>query len=96
MTKVVLFFIVIIAANLPWFSEKFLYTIQLKTESKSLAWCVAELIIIYIAVVLIAIYAEFASYGGVAPQGWEFYSITACLFLVFTFPGFIYKVLWKK
>lgn len=96
MTKIVLFFIAIVAANLPWFSEKLLYVIPLKAGAKSLVWCFVELLIIYALVVIVAIYAEFVSYGGIAPQGWEFYSITACLFIVFTFPGFIHKILWKK
>ena len=29
-------------------------------------------------------------------QDWEFYAITFCLFIVFSFPGFIYRVIWKK
>jgi hypothetical protein len=33
--------------------------------------------------------------GQLAPQDWEFYAVTRCLFLVFAFPGFVYKVLWK-
>jgi hypothetical protein len=41
-------------------------------------------------------YAEHAKMGQVAPQKWEFYAITACLFLVLAFPGFIYRFFWKK
>ena len=29
-------------------------------------------------------------------QNWEFYAVTACLFLVFAFPGFTYRYLWRK
>ncbi|MFM8233034.1 MAG: DUF2818 family protein [Candidatus Methylopumilus sp.] len=29
------------------------------------------------------------------PQDWEFYTVTFFLFLVFSFPGFILKTLWK-
>jgi hypothetical protein len=95
-TKIVLFFIAIVAANLPWFSERLLYVIPLKATSKNLAWCLAELILLYFIVGMIALYAEYASFGGITSQDWEFYSVTACLFLVLSFPGFIYKILWKK
>jgi hypothetical protein len=29
-------------------------------------------------------------------QNWEFYAVTACLFLVFAFPGFTYRYLWRR
>jgi Protein of unknown function (DUF2818) len=96
MTKVILFFIAFFAANLPWMSNQFLYFIPLKATNKNLAWSLLELIVLYFVVLGIAFYAEYASFGTLAPQGWEFYSVTACLFLVLTFPGFIYRILWKK
>jgi hypothetical protein len=34
--------------------------------------------------------------GNTHNQEWEFYAITFCLFIVFSFPGFIYKIIWKK
>jgi hypothetical protein len=33
--------------------------------------------------------------GQNAPQGWEFYAITATLFVTFAFPGFTYRYLFK-
>ena len=32
----------------------------------------------------------------IAPQGWEFYAITATLFLTLAFPGFVYRYLYKR
>lgn len=92
----VLFLIALLAANMPWFSEKLFYFIPLKKEPKSLGWCLLELVILYFIFGGIAFYAESASMGQTAPQNWEFYAITACLFLVFAFPGFVYRYLWKK
>jgi len=40
-------------------------------------------------------YTEKATFGQIAHQDWEFYAVTSCLFIVFAFPGFVYKVLWK-
>ena len=34
--------------------------------------------------------------GQIAPQGWEFYAITATLFLTLGFPGFVYRYLVKR
>lgn len=37
-----------------------------------------------------------ASLGNVFPQGWEFYVITYCLFLILAFPGFVIRYLLKR
>lgn len=95
MTKLVLLLLALVAANLPWFSERLFYAIPLK-NGKSMAWRLLELVVLYFVVGAIAFYAERASVGQSAPQNWEFYAITACLFLVFAFPGFVYRYFWKK
>lgn len=89
------------AANLPWFSEKLFYVLPLAgtsrgASSKHVGWCLLELVVFYFLTGAFVWYAELATLGNVAAQGWEFYTVTACLFLVFAFPGFVYKVLWKK
>lgn len=96
MTQIIILILTLIAANLPWFSNQLFYVIPLKTTPKNLAWCLLELVILYFIIGAIAIYAEQVTLGQIAPQGWEFYSVTFSLFLVFAFPGFVYKILWKK
>ena len=96
MTQITILLLALIAANLPWFSPKLFYLLPLKTNAKNLAWCLLELIIYYFLIGAIAIYAEKSSLGQIAPQGWEFYAVTFSLFLVFAFPGFVYKIMWKK
>jgi hypothetical protein len=100
MTSWLLISLVFFGANLPWFSNKLFYMIPLgsapiKSGTKSLGWCLLELTVIYFLLGGVSLYAEQASFGQVANQGWEFFAVTACLFLVFAFPGFVYKVLWK-
>jgi hypothetical protein len=95
MTNLVLLLLAIVAANLPWFSERLFYVVPLKND-KSMGWCLLELIVLYFIVGAIAFYAERATVGQSAPQGWEFYAVTACLFLVFAFPGFVYRYFWKR
>ena len=34
--------------------------------------------------------------GQIAPQGWEFYAITATLFATLAFPGFVYRYLVRR
>ena len=35
------------------------------------------------------------SLGQVAPQAWQFYAVTFCLFCTLSFPGFVYRYLLK-
>lgn len=87
--------LIFLAANLPWFSNKLFYIVPVKHTPKNLGWCLFELIVLYFLVGAVALYTEFATFGQVAHQDWEFYAITACMFIVFAFPGFVYKALWK-
>ena len=95
MTQLIILLLAFVAANLPWFSNKLFYALTLRSSNKNLAWCLLELIVLYLVVGAIAYYAEHATLGQVSAQGWEFYTVTFSLFLVFAFPGFIYKMLWK-
>jgi hypothetical protein len=92
----ILLLLAFLAANLPWFSERLFYFIPLKSKEKSMGWSLLELTVLYFLVGGISFYAEHAAMGQTAPQNWEFYVITACLFLVLAFPGFVYRYLWKK
>lgn len=96
MTQVLILLLALVAANLPWISNKLFTIVPLQISHKNLAWCLVELIVLYFVIGAIAVYAEYASLGQIAPQAWEFYAVTFSLFLVFAFPGFVYKILWKK
>lgn len=85
----------VLAANLPWFSERLFYLVPLK-GGKPLGWRVLELIALYFVMGGIARLAESKVMGQAASQHWEFYAVTACLFLVFAFPGFVYRYLWRR
>jgi len=96
MTNVILLLLFLLAANSPWFSERLFFAIPVKQKPKSVAWCLLELIVLYFVVGAIPFYAENATMGQMASQKWEFYAITACMFLVFAFPGFVYRFFWKQ
>ena len=82
------------AANLPFILERLLGMIPLR-DGKHVAWHLLELVMLYFLVGGAGLLLEQQT----APrhsQTWEFYAITGCLFLVFAFPGFTYRYLWRE
>ena len=98
------------AANLPFANERLFGVFPLptgrgKTESsssqagqartKSFFVRLLELLVLYFIVGALA-YALESAIGNVFAQGWEFFAITGCLFLVLAFPGFVLRYLRKR
>lgn len=54
-----------------------------------------ELLTFYVLVGVLGFALE-ANLGNRFPQGWEFYAITLCLFLVLGYPGFVWRYLMKR
>jgi Protein of unknown function (DUF2818) len=85
--------IALIAANLPFISQRLLAVVKL-AAGKNLAIRLAELVVMYFLVGAIALLLE-KRLGQIAPQGWEFYAITGTLFITLAFPGFVWRYLLK-
>lgn len=83
----------LLAANLPFVSNRLLLVYRLGAP-KNLAVRLAELVFWYFVVGGIALLLEHRA-GQIASQGWEFYAITATLFITFAFPGFVFRYLFK-
>jgi hypothetical protein len=83
----------LIAANLPFVSQRLLGVLPL-AGGKTLAVRLGELVLLYFVVGGIGLLLE-NRLGQIAPRGWEFYAVTATLFLTFAFPGFVYRYLYK-
>ena len=97
------------AANLPFANERLFGVFLLPagrrtTESSSQAGQartkpffvrLLELLVLYFIVGALAYALEYAI-GNVFAQGWEFYAITGCLFVVLAFPGFVLRYLRKR
>lgn len=81
-------------ANLPFLTQRFAVFANL-AKPKSLGLRVLELVIFYFFAGAIGLLLEQRA-GQMAPQTWEFYAITACLFLTFAFPGFVYRYLLRR
>lgn len=84
-----------LAANLPFFNERLFALFPLGRPIKSLWLRLLELIVLYFLLRLVANFLE-EQIGNAFPQRWEFYVITACLFLVLAFPGFVFRYLRKR
>ena len=83
--------VAVLAANLPWLSERVLFVFPPPSGEKA-AWLrLAEWLVLYFLVGGIALGLEQKSFGERHAQDWEFYAVTLCLFLVFALPGFIYR-----
>ena len=85
----------VFAANLPFLNERLFAAIPIGKTSKSLWLRLLEMVVLYCLVGVIAYLFE-ARIGNVFSQGWEFYAVTGCLFLVFAFPGFVFRYLRKR
>ena len=84
----------VLAANLPFVSQRLLGVLTLK-QPKILAVRLAELVVLYLLVGGVGLLLENKA-GQIATQGWEFYAITATLFVTFAFPGFVFRYLFKR
>lgn len=90
-------FVILLAlfsANLPFFNERLFAVIPLSLTVKPVWLRLLELFALYLLVGIIAHLLEIRI-GNAFPQGWEFYAVTACLFLVLAYPGFVMRYMRK-
>ena len=81
----------LVSANAPFITERALGVWSLR-NAKSLGFRMIELFLAYAFVGGAGLMLE-AHAGQIAPQTWEFFAITAVLFLTLAFPGFVYRYL---
>jgi len=81
----------IIAANLPWLTERTLLVLAPMEPAKPVWLRLLEWFILYLILGGIAIGLEIKATGGTHSQDWEFYWVTFFLFMIFALPGFIYR-----
>lgn len=85
----------VVAANLPFLNQRLMAVVPLPGGRKNLGWRVLELAVWYLLVGAVGMALEKAAGQNMA-QGWEFYVITASLFLTLAFPGFVYRYLLRR
>lgn len=84
-----LIIVTVFLANIPWFYGRFLLII--KPAGKTVWMCLVEWLLLYFLAGFLALGVEKKMQGETHAQDWEFYAVTFFLFVVFAFPGFIYK-----
>lgn len=83
-------------ANLPFINQRLFALLRIKAFQKKPLWVrLIELVVIYFLLGILAHLLE-SNLGSVFSQGWEFFAITACLLIVFAFPGFIFQYLRRR
>ncbi len=85
-----LFVLTFIAANLPWLTERRFIFFSAPKEGKKHSIRFFEWLCFYFLMLLLVTMYEKKRFGVIHSQDWEFYAITVCLFMVFSFPGFVY------
>ncbi len=85
----------LLAANLPFMNQRWLAVGPASSGGKPLAGRVLEMAVLYFLVGGFALLLEKRA-GQISPQGWEFYAVTATLFVTFAFPGFVYRYLLRR
>ena len=92
----ILIVVLFIAANLPWLSERFLIFIQPEGQQKKIWMRLLEWLLLYFICGLLAVGIEKKMTGEVHTQDWEFYVVGFFLFMIFAFPGFIWRHEFRK
>lgn len=88
--------IVFTMANLPFVFDRILFVLSAPGPAgKGLAWRLFELLLLYFVAGGLAMLIESQAHGSVYRQNWEFYATTFCMFVVFAFPGFVFRYLWS-
>ncbi len=88
----------LIAANLPFASERVFAVLPYRRAPaviKPLWFRLIELALLY-GITLVIGRAIEARFGPVAPQEWQFFAVTACLFVVAAYPGFVFRYLRRR
>lgn len=86
----------LVAANLPFLTQRSFAGIPCRKTDKPFWLRLIELLFFYLLLGALAAWSESSAYGGIYAQGWEFYAITSCLFLVLAYPGFVFRYLWQR
>lgn len=82
------------AANLPFLTER-IGLVGPRRQPKPWIWRLAELVVLACLTLLVGTALE-SSMGQRHAQGWQFYAVFGCAFLVMSFPGFVWRHLRRS
>lgn len=82
-------------ANLPFFAPRFMGVVPMNSRKFGLVLFV-EVALCYVLALLGLGFVESQLEGVGYSQGWEFYVVISCLFVVAGFPGFVHHFFWRS
>jgi len=89
----------LVSANLPFLSERILAVLPYKRGGSPAVkpfWLrLLEVLVFYLLTGAVG-HAFEGALGNRFAQGWEFYVITLCLYLVLAYPGFVFRYLYRR
>lgn len=80
-----------LAANLPFMNHRLLGVVPM-ARPKTLWMRLGELVVLYFLTGSLGLLLEHRA-GQIADQRWEFFAVTAALFITLAFPGFVWRYL---
>ena len=89
----ILLLLAVVLANIPFLTPRWFGVLPLK--QKRFGHHLMELLAGFVLTAALAYLLESRA-GAVHEQGWEFYAVNLCLFLVFAFPGFVWRYFWHS
>ncbi len=91
---VVVLGVLFLLANLPFIARRFMGLVSLRTPKAGVTLFV-EVLLCYSLSLLGVSFVETQLEGVSYSQGWEFYVVLSCLFVVAGFPGFVRHFFWR-
>lgn len=87
----ILLLLAIVLANVPWILSNRLFVVISLAKPKAIWLNLVEWLVYLVIVGLIGTLLEYTTMGNIEAQQWEFYVINLFMFIIFSFPGFIYR-----
>lgn len=81
----------IVFANIPWILTNRLFIVKPLKADKTIWLGAVEWFAYFILLGALSFLLEYTAMGNIASQEWEFYIVNLFLFMIFAFPGFIYR-----
>jgi len=89
--------VALILANMPFISNRlYLFKPLEAGKNKPVYIRLLEWLVLYFVVGFLALFLEDKLNGQIHAQDWEFYAVTAFMFMVLALPGFIYRYTFLK
>ncbi len=88
--------IAFVLANLPWLHNRFFLVFDPKGGVKAFWMSGVEWMVYFVLAGALIAGLEKKVTGSIHSQEWEFYVVVIFMYMIFTFPAFVYRFILKK